>query len=255
MQNYKVDTIVREYLLGIGDSQFSRYTRFYQFAVDGVREWNMDLTGLPNCVLLPVNDNDTADIPYDCLNWTFIGIIGSDGLMYPLGKRNDIALAKEFGACGDPQKYSSPELVAGDLVGILPDLYAEHFRNGQLAGKFFGAGGGNNGNGYYRIDEKLNQITLSGISMAIRGIYLEYISDITAVDKDYSVHPFMLETLKAWIYWKSIERDRNFSLGEKALAEESYWKRYRISKKRFNSTPLSVWYEAIRSQNKAAPKF
>ncbi len=253
MLNYKVDTIVREYLMEIGDSQFNRYARFYGFATSGVREWNMDLTGLPNCAVLPINDNDTADLPFDYLNYSFIGLIGADGLMYPLGHRRDIALAKQYDACGNPSPVSSTELIAGNLVGIQPDLYAEHFRNGQLAGKYFGIGGGNNGNGYFRING--NKIELNGVSIHANEIYIEYITDIRAVNKDYDVHPFMLETLKAWIYWKSIQRDRNYSLGEKAQAKQDYVLSYRVSKKRINSSPLSVWYEAIRSGNKAAPKF
>lgn len=65
----------------------------------------------------------------------------------------------------------------------------------------------------------------------------------------------MIETLKAWMYWKGIQRDRNFGLGEKDMAERAYIKALRIAIKRFNSTSLSTWYEAIRSGNKASVKF
>ena len=254
MVQYKLGEIVREYLIGIGDEQMNRFTRFYTYGVELLREWNMDLTGMPQCVVIDIDTNtDTAPMPFDCLNWTFIGIIGTDGMMYPLGLRPDIAMAKAYDACGNPTKYVSNTLIAGQLAPIMPELYAEHYRNGQLAGKFFGIGGGNNGNGYFRVEGNL--IKLNGIPFETTSIYMEYIQDINAKDKDYIVHPFLLETLKDGLYFKGIQRDRNFSLGEKSMAEDKYWRSYRVSKKRFNSTPLSVWYEAIRHQNKAAPKF
>jgi hypothetical protein len=256
MVDYKVDTIVREYLLEIGDGQFNRYTRFYQYAVSGVREWNMDMTGLPQHALLPVNDNDTINLPEDYLNYSFIGIIGTNGLMYPLAERKNISLQKQHDDCGEPSSYRPNDtLIANALIGIDPNLYATHFRNGELMGKYFGIGGGNNANGYFRIDRERGQLVLNGVDIAIANIYIEYISDITAVNRDYMIHPYMLETLKAWIYWKSIQRDRGFSLGEKDMAERAYIKAFRTARKRFNSTTLSAWYEAIRSGNKGAVKF
>jgi hypothetical protein len=256
MGNYKVGTIVKEYLIEIGDSQYNRFAKFFQYAVSGVREWNMDLTGLPQHALLTVNDNDTVDLPMDLLNWSFIGIIGDDGLMYPLAQKKNISLQKSTDACGNDSPYrGNNEFIATSLIGVEPNVYAEHSRNGELIGKYFGVGGGNNGNGYFRWDKTACQLVLNGINFRISGVYIEYISDITAVNQDYDVHPYMIETLKAWIYWKSIQRDRNFSLGEKAMAEQSYIKAYRIAIKRFNSTTLSAWYEAIRSGNKAAVKF
>lgn len=257
MVKYRLDDIVKEYLIEIGDSQLNRYARFYQYAVSGIREWNMDMTGIPKIAELEINDNDTVDLPSDYLNYSFIGFC-SGGVIYPLGENNKICLDKKYDACGAPVSCSSTNdnTGSGGIIANPISYIADHFRNGEVMGRFFGLNGGQNTNGYFRIDEGSNQLKLQGLISTIDGIYMEYIADIAAdTDGDFVIHPFMLETLKAWMYWKSIQRDRNFGLGEKQLAENAYKEARRVSRRRIVSKPLSEWYRAIRHGNSASVKF
>lgn len=259
MVSYTVDSIVKEYLIEIGDSGLSRYARFYQYAISGTRQWNMDMSGVPVIAELEMDENlDVVNLPSNYLNWVKVGIC-ADGIVYPLGENKNICLDKNYDACGAPTGCGT-----GDNEGVaVGDVYvsnslsyvADHYRNGEIMGRFFGIGGGQNTNGYFRIDERSRQIKLQGLITTLRSIYLEYLADLELVDGDFQVHPFLLETLKAWIWWKSIERDKNVGLGEKQLAEQSYSKALRLSRKRLTSTSLEEWYRAIRSGNSGAVKF
>jgi hypothetical protein len=84
---------------------------------------------------------------------------------------------------------------------------------------------------------------------------LEYIADVSAVNEDFEVHPFLVETIKSWIFWKSIARDRNRNLGEKDMAKQDYWSNYRRAKMRYSTFTVDEFLQTIRTGNLAAPKF
>ena len=261
MSQYNLSEIVKEYIIEtLGDSQMNRYARYYALGVSFLRENSYDMSGTILHAELEVNPDDTADLPSNYGNYVKIGLCGNDGRIYALGRNDNICLDKKWDVCGKPVRahnyINGENLIEGELsLAITPEFYASHFRNGQMLGRFFGQGGGNNANGYFRIDTESNQLRLSELNCAVKSIMLEYIADLSASDGDYLVHMFLLETLKAWLYWKSIQRDRNYSLGEKQLAEKSYWIAYKTSRMRFNSVAISEWKEAVRSGNLGSPKF
>jgi len=264
MVDYSLDSVIKEYLIEtLGDAQMNRYARYYALGVSFLRENSYDMTGGIIPVELPINDDDTVDLPSNYLNYVKIGLCGRDGVIYALGHNDNLCLDKNFDICGRPVKQqpnndniSGSDLIEGSLsLVVTPEFYASHFRNGQMMGRFFGQGGGNNANGYFRIDKASNQLKLNAVNCQAHSVLIEYIADISTSTGDYNVHPFILETLKAWLFWKSIQRDRNHSLGEKQLAEADYWKSYKTSRMRFNSVAISEWKEAIRSGNLGSPKF
>ncbi len=249
-----LDSIVKEYLIEIGDTQLNKYARIYTIAVSGLREFNMDTTGVPKVVDLCISDIDTVDIPFDCIRPTRIAICGRDGLLHSLGEDNSICLGTSFNDCGIPTR-SSGTLYAGQSFLGTPNFTAEHYRNGEVMGRFFGIGGGNNTNGTYRFDLAKGQIQLGHRHHQATNIVLEYLSDINTIGDDFPVHPFMINALKDYIYWKYIQRDSNKNAGEKQLAERAYEKSERIARIRFSSRTSTDWLMAIRTSNKSAVKW
>lgn len=256
MADYRLSQIIKEYIVEtLGDEQLNRYKRFFYLGTSFLRENAYDMSGSLISVELPINNNDTVDLPSDYLNYSKIGICAG-GIVYSLGRNDSICLDKSYNVCGVPVRdLPDTNVIINGQVGVTPTYYGEHFRNGELMGKFFGIGGGNNTNGYYRIDKSSNQLRLNGVNFMVTSIMLEYIADLSSVDGDFLVNPFLIESLKAWVFWKSIQRDRNRSLGEKQLAEADYNKAITRARKRFDSSTISEWSEAVRSGNKASPKF
>jgi len=229
---YTLSEIVNESLIEMGYTQSNRYAQFYQFAVSGLREFNMDMGAVPKVASLTINSNDTVDLPNDYVNYSRVAICGKDGFLHSLGQNNNLCLNRNYDDCGNPVSHTS----VSEIVPIWNGWYWDNnIRNGEVMGRFFGIGGGNNANGYYRFDLEHGQILLSGTPALTDSIILEYIADINAVDDDYLVHPFIVDTLKNWIYWKSIARDRNRSANEKEMAMIDYQRSERISRIRFNS--------------------
>ncbi len=276
---YNLTAIVSELMIEMGQSQNNQQARMYQLGMACLREQNMDLSGFPKIVSLVPNANDTVDLPSDYLNYTRIAICGPDGVLHSLGRNDNLCLDKNYTACGVPsnQNNSGSLNTQATTTGVnnlngnnglqntfwaAVDNWDDNYRNGELMGRFFGIGGGNNANGYYRIDIPNGQILLAGgwawtanNNGIMPTIVLEYLADIEASGNDYIVHPFLIETVKDYIFWKLIARDRNRNANEKQMAMIDYQKSERLSRIRFNSRTLENWAEAFRFGNKAAVKW
>lgn len=244
--NYLLKNIVKEWISENGKSE-AQFARLYTIALSGLREMNMDVNGIIKIVELAINDNDTVDLPEDFMNYSKIGILGTDGRIHCLGVDNSISMNPVHNDCGDQ--------IANPNTGF-PYSGAFYGFNGGDGG-IFGIGGGNNNIGYYRLDRASNQLWLANMSfLGGAGIILEYIADVNASSEgDFEIHPFIIQTIKDFISWKYVNGDRNTSLGEKQIRRNEYFNSLRISKHRYGSSTIEEWYSALRTQNQATPRF
>jgi hypothetical protein len=261
---HKLDKVVREYLIESGETNLAKYSRAYQFGVSGLREMNMDLSGVVQIAVLPINSADQVYLPNDYIQYTKIGLVCGDGIVRSLGLNPNINLALSVDNCGNPQapnvRISNPSGV-DILANANWDGFTDNFRNGELMGRFFGIGGGQNPFGYYRIDERNNVIQLGALNsgspsnIQIQNIVLEYISNLNLHDGDYQVHPFIVESIKCWIHWRMISWNSSRSLGEKEMARKDFFQKRREAKMRYGAATIDEWLSALRSGNFASIKF
>lgn len=250
---YTLDSIVREHLIENGDSNLNRYARFLQFGISGLREMSMDISGVPQTVIIDINSNNTANLPVDYINYTRIGIIGTNGQIRDLGINKDLLSSIVFNDCGNPMIPSStsgPGDIVDGSVGF--DSLGDNYRNGELMGRFFGIGGGVNANGYYNVKSAEGLIVLSNV--AGTQILLEYISDIAKANGHFNVHPFLIEALKSYMFWKSIKMDFSKGLGEKDMAKNDFDMHKRQAIRRFSASTLNEWIQTFQTGNNASVK-
>lgn len=248
---YKLQDIVDEWIVENGKNESMR-ARLYTIALSGLRELHLDVNGVVKIVELCINDNDTVDLPNDFINYTRIGMIGGDGRVYAMARDNQINLAPNCGVQGrnlqNQGDWLNPYIGApysGFFYGV----------NG-FTGGIFGAGGGSNGFGFYRLDKKTNQLWLGGLNMFSNcSIILEYIGDIDAEDGDFVVNPFVIQTIKDWISWRYCFNDRNTSASEKMYKQKIYANSLRIAKSRYGSSTPEEWATELRKTNSATVRF
>jgi len=161
-------------------------------------------------------------------------------------------LVNSYDDCGNIIAPTSTDGLAYWAYQTTADRAADHYRNGESMGRFFGAGGDNNCLGYYKIDAATSQIRFSQLAQRV-GIVLEYLADINAVDQDFEVHPFCIEALKDYIFWKYKLRS-NKPLGETDMAHDIYKKSYNLMQRMFRSNTADEWISAFQSGNFATPK-
>lgn len=285
--------LIGEYLLANGLSEAYRM-RLTQIGIDGLREFNIDVTGIPKIATLPVTSVDTVDLPNDFVNYIRIGVSGNDGQIHSLGVNNNLDISKHVDKCGNDlrPRHKHNDTFEGMPFSdvLLPffsvDFIPTHFRNGETLGAFFSQGGGNNQFGYYRVDLRNWVIHVQGLSHRPHNhplvphrdadndfdndnvkehhhkhhhhIVLEYLSDLEKITvegrKQLRIHPFIIEALKQWIYWKFIEKNRTYNASQQSEAERRFWNAFTLSVARVNSPNIEELLQAYRKENTLTTK-
>jgi hypothetical protein len=129
-------------------------------------------------------------------------------------------------------------------------LFTNYFSSGAPAA-LYGIGGGHT-YGQFRVNLDQNRIELSGNS-DIAEIVIEYVAD-EALSKNPSVHVYAEEALRAYIYYKIIERKSSVPANEKARARSEYYNEYRKANARMKSVTKSEILRTIRKNFKQSPK-
>jgi len=252
----ELEKVVREFLIESGRTEH-RFAQALQFGISCLRELQFDVTGSPVIKILPVNSDDTVDLPNDYLNYIRIGYTDPYGVFKPLGVNNDIALNRTLTDCGTPGQRRTIEDTTEDAYPWVPyplEYYSAHYRNGENIGRYYGAGGGNNVRGGFRIDKNYSQIQLQNY----RGgdtLTLEYLADPNKSEGNFDVHPFAVETVKSWIDWKMNFSNPNVALSFSEQKRLLYSRNKKLLFSRMSSISVQDMLQAFRKGNKAAPKF
>ena len=247
---YRLDQIVREFIIERGEQTEHNYARFLQLSINGLRELNMDISGSAKMVVLEIKDDMTVDLPSDFINYVKIGVCGSNGEIMSLGHNPNLCKARYADDCGNITHKQGT--VANNGIPVYIDNINSHYRNGEVVGRFFGEGGGYNSNGEYVLDKERGVLQLSSV-MATE-IVLEYVADISKMDGSFTIHPYIIETVKAYIAWSSIRRKLGVPLQEKELARRDYYNERRLAGLRFSSFTMDEAKATIRKAFKLAPK-
>lgn len=230
------DEIVRGLLIEEGAFTHHKYLRLLHIANKGLKELTFDILGKVLVATMEVTDSLRCELPEDFIDYTFIGVIGSDGLKHTLGVRDDIV-------------YGSTDNL--NIKNVAANAGSWDYWRGTA----YGLGGGQNKNGHYspQIDIDNWSMTFSSVA-AGSSVYMEYISDGRKTGGNTIVHPYAEEALTAYVYWKSIQRIRNFSRGEKADARRDYYNEKRLARARLSSFTKEEVLQQIRKSFKQSPK-
>jgi len=233
----KVEEIVNDVIIEEGKNSENDFLRYFKLALNGLKELNFDVGGGIRTIELTVSSSTlTVDLPIDYVDYTMIGVRGTDGDVHPLGKRTNKSLVSTS---------ANSILVNDDELEPPFEQYTQKY----------GIGGGNNANGYYRVDYENNVIQFSSTCSGKR-IVLEYISNDLVHPKfgEVMVHVHAEEALRSYIYWKSISRKRNLPPSEKLAARSEYYNNKRLARARMLKFTKSEALQTTRKAFKQAPK-
>ncbi len=264
MASMTLDQVVREYIIEKNDDTQHNYARLLQLSIHGLRELTMDVSGSPKIIGLTIKDDLTVDLPKDYIKYIKIGVCGPGGEVSAMGLNNNMCLPRSSDECGNPKiaiqtpKNSSVVSQSDINFGFVganqfSEGLSDNFRNGELVGRIFGIGGGQNAIGQYRIDTERNKIQFGG-GLASTHIVMEYLADVSAVDGNYMIHPYLVECLKCYIAWASIRRINSVNGGDKEMARRDYYNERRIAGERFSNFTIEEAMSMTRKAFKLAPK-
>jgi hypothetical protein len=253
MKTFTLDAVIREYLFEVGETTDSKYARFLQYGISTLRDMHLDVSGQKKTVIIDIDPNlSVANLPSDFIRHIRLGVIDGDGVFHPLAEDKNLIGPYITDDCGDLRPAT------GDVVGnagfVSVDWNADNFRNGEFTGRMFGLGGGRNRYGYYKFDLSKGWIVFN-TDTALKEVCLEYLGDMQSEAFDYIVNPFIIDAVKSGMYLRSIQRDRNITIGEKQNAERTYTKEKAKAVARYDNSTLDEWYYALRKPFRLAPKF
>jgi len=238
-------------------------------ALRGVRELGLDMLKVIRSLKLSVLSNNTVTLPEDYVDWTKVGVVGGDGLVYVLGENKNLNVSQKYvtDASGnqldqngdgvtdrvDSKGSTSSGSPASD-ADISNGLSSSLFRNfvyENNEGRLYGVGGGHY-HGEFRVNMDQNRIELQSNS-DINEVVIEYVAD-EARSVNPRVHVYAEEAIRSYVYYKLIERKASVPANEKARARAEYYNERRKANSRMKSFTKEEALKTIRKNFKQSPK-
>lgn len=271
--------VISDFIITMGEDDFANQasdTQIRTHALRGLREIGFDMSRKIKSLKLSVNTaNNTVELPDDYVDWSKVGVVGADGIVYVLGENKNInqsqaysnhlgvkvgtqAEASDDDSDGIHDRIDSKTATGGGSPGSQDDvsqgLNSSVFRNYVYggAGAIYGVGGGHY-QGQFRVNLDQNRIELGG-SQSFSEVVIEYVAD-EARSKNPDVHVYVEEALMAYMYYKIIERKSSVPANEKARARTEYYNERRKANSRMKSFTKEEALKTIRKNFKQSPKF
>ena len=251
-----LDYIVSSFLADLGDYSSTNYDRYLNYAVRGFKKLNIMVLPSIKVVYLPLNANNTIDLPKDYVCYSKIGV-SLGGNIWTLTLNPNMVLPHILDDCGNTIAATNTQAsdLSGNFLGITGldgCYYVPHWRAGNYVGELYGKTGGKNTEGYFRVDEQNNQIAFTNV---IQGeIILEYKSNGIETDGSAVVPEQAIEAMLAFVYWASIANDRKVGLGEKQIAWDRFTTEYELLKRFTNMFTASEYLDMVYSTSKSTVK-
>lgn len=272
-RNYTdLDQVVNDFIITLDGDDYAAGasdTAIRTMALRGVRDMGFDMLKVVRSLKLPINSaTDSVTLPDDYVDWTKVGVVGTDGLVYVLGENKNINYSQKYSTVNDlnydqdgdglyEREDSKTSTTGGSPVadsGITDGMNSYIFRNyihGDDAGRLYGIGGGKY-YGEFRVNLDQNRIELKTNSN-LSELVIEYVAD-EARSANPRVHVYAEEALRAYIYYRIIERKSSVPANEKARARAEYYNERRRANSRMKSFTKEEALKTIRKNFKQAPK-
>lgn len=272
-RNYiPLNQVINDFVITLDTDDYVSYApdnTIRSFALRGIREMGFDMLKVVRSLKLPISANNTVTLPDDYVDWSKVGVVGSDGLVYVLGENKNINMSQAYATDDDGDNYDSD---GDDLLervdsktattGSTPSsdsslsdgMNSYIFRNfihESNQGRLYGIGGGNY-YGEFRVNLDQNRLELKSNS-SLSEVVIEYIAD-EARATNPQVHVYAEEALRSFIYYKLIERKAAVPANEKARARQEYYNERRKANARMKSFTKEELLKTIRKNFKQAPK-
>lgn len=237
MTTYTLDNITRNALADRGYTMHW-YLQFLTYAIDALRQLNMDVLQNVKSVRLPVNSYKAAALPVDYVDYIRVGNeVGQ--YINPFGeKRDSFNRLNKFDSQGNKASYGDIEAQNGILPNNWEGFWYTNYINdkGEHLGRIF-----NNFNGFrdsFAIIRERSEIQLD-TSYTGKEIVMDYISTGLTVDASNNIHPYAIDAIKAYIFWKMKEHGRQYGSGERAYAKDEYYNQLRVLRARMNNIDIN----------------
>tara|TARA_R110002020_G_scaffold40535_4_gene119775 strand:- start:600 stop:1427 length:828 start_codon:yes stop_codon:yes gene_type:complete len=268
-----LDQIISDFIITLADDDYAGSasdTQIRTHALRGIREMGFDMSKRIRSLVLAINSaNNTVELPDDFVDWSKVGVVGSDNLVYVLGENKNINYSQSYADSSGVKASTSATANDNDNDGVFDRIdtktattggdtstsfnstvFRDYYYGNQNA--IYGAGGGRY-RGEFRVNLDQNRIEISPISN-VSEVVIEYVAD-EGRSKNPSVHLYLEEALRSYMYYKIVERKASVPANEKARARQEYYNERRKANSRIKSFTKEEALKTIRKNFKQSPKF
>jgi len=268
-----LNQIINDFIITLADDDYAGNASDVQVrthALRGIRDMGFDVSKKIRSLVLAINSvNNTVELPDDFVDWSKVGVVGSDGLVYVLGENKNINYSQAYQDGHGIKVTDSDDAADSDGDGVFDRIedknstagsvestdfnstvFRDYYYGNQNA--IYGAGGGRY-RGEFRVNLDQNRIEISPISN-VSEVVIEYVAD-EARSKNPSVHVYLEEALTSYMYYRIIERKASVPANEKARARTEYYNELRKANARMKSFTKEEALKTIRKNYKQSPKF
>jgi hypothetical protein len=235
MNNYTLDNIVRG---ALADKQYPMhwYLQYLTYGVDALRNLNMDVMQDVKSVRLPVNDYHAAALPCDYVDYIRVGNELGEYINAWGEKRDSFNRLNKFDTSGNKINYGDIEATNGIMPNNWEGFWYTNYINdkGEHLGRIF-----NNLPSFRNSFVILRERDEIQFSYAGTTITMDYISDGLSTDASNNVHPYAVDAIKAYIFWKHKEHGRQFGPAERREAKDEFYNQLRVLRARMNSIDVN----------------
>jgi len=274
-----LDQIISDFIITMGDDDYAGNASDNQIrthALRGIREMGFDMSRKIRSLKLTVDSaTNTVELPDDYVDWSKVGVVGSDGIVYVLGENKNLNYSQAYANASGEKVGKASDAIDSDNDGVYDRVGSKSstgsgspssaddlsqgmnshiFRNLAYgsANAIYGVGGGHY-YGQFRVNLDQNRIELATNNTSGE-VVIEYVAD-EARSKNPSVHVYAEEALMSYMYYKIIERRSAVPANEKARARQEYYNERRKANARIKSFTKEEALKTIRKNYKQAPKF
>lgn len=252
MSKISIKQLCFEYL-GSTNEGSDRFVRLYNIArLQGMRKFNMDVTGSFRTQLLPIGVNHTVPFPADYLDYSMVGIVNEHGEGVPLKHNEDIVPIKRAFIASQNSQVGVPTIPGfiEQLGAPGGELFWLNYQWGCDYVHLYGLGGGPPNFGEFSVDDNARCFLISP-HFRWDSILVEYLTNGFDCDTNqYMIHTFAADAFMAWLRWKDNIDKKGVSKGEKNDLRLDWAREKKMAKLRLNPVRIQEMEREYRSHIK-----
>jgi hypothetical protein len=240
-------------------------------ALRGIRELGFDVVSRIKSIKLDLDTtNNTIALPDDFVGILKLGIVDTHGILRVFGENKNINYSRKVTTpLSTSDSEEGPLNIEANLINNRQDdkgstsenldsaedvdyyVFENYLFNGSI-GRLYGVGGGHMP-GEYRLNLDQNRIEID-TNGSYSSIVMEYVAD-EARSTNPVIHVYAEEALRAFIYYKIVERKSSVPAGEKQRARQEYYNERRKARARLSNFSKTEALNVIRRNFKLVPKY
>lgn len=275
--------VIVDYMLTMDEDDYASSATEYairNIALRGIREFGFDVQPSVRSLKRPLQSNNTIILPDDFVDVIKIGTVDENGIVRAFAENKNLNISQAYddnininnqsssGGLDDSGQTGNRRYIPDNQIENRKDdltatnseannedidwyIFENYLYQGSL-GRMYGLGGGKL-RGTYRINYDQNRIEIDS-EAGVTEVVIEYISD-AARSTDPVIHVYAEEALRAFIYYKIVERKSSVPAGEKARARQEYYNERRKARGRLSNFSKTEALNVIRRNFKLVPKY